>query len=308
MAQLTQFDTDSERHFAAYLDAAGHRWDRHPSIPGQSKIPDFGFDHSGVQVLCEVKERRPNDEQKKEDRLAMDAIAAGEQPENNPRHFNPIEAVRHSIVKGRSKFKDFCGQLCALVIYNNGNKDTRLRPHIIFEAMLGDGGFQANLNVETGVVDPSSFQSVFLPRGGEMVRSYDPLEPHESLTNISAIVALESYWIPNPLFELAREEEVARQTVQLGRSLTKQERAQIAIRLQLEAGLKRSLGQTWGLTVCTNPFASIPFPDDLFNGSFDARWSIVNGVLMRVFAGAQRLALDVPNEETGWATQLGASH
>jgi hypothetical protein len=270
--QSTDFDTVSEHYFAEYLDSTKYRWDRHPAIPGQSKIPDFGFDHRGVRVLSDVKERTPSKEQLEETQRVIDAAIAGER-HSTARHFNPVEQVRHLINQGRRKFKDFDGHLCALIIYNNGHRDVRLDPYIIFGAMLGNPGFTISLNTETGRTDPTTLKSGFLPRGGEMVRKYDPLTP-------------------NPAFAQAREEEIRRLTDQFGRPLSDEERAGIIGTLFFDLEMKASLGDTWGLTVCTNPFANIPLPDDLFAGPYDARWSMVDGVMTRVFAGEQRVAVD----------------
>jgi hypothetical protein len=293
--QSTDFDTVSEQYFAEYLDSAKYRWDRHPPIPGQSKIPDFGFDHRGVRVLSDVKERTPSKEQLEETQREIDAAIAGER-HSTARHFNPVEQVRHLINQGRRKFKNFDGHLCALIIYNNGHRDVRLDPYIIFGAMLGNPGFTLSLNTETGRADHTTLKSGFLPRGGEMVRKYDPLTPSKSLRNISAVVALEPYRVPNPAFAQAREEEIRRLTDKFSRHLSDDERAGIIGTLFFDYGMKASLGDTWGLTVCTNPFANIPLPDDLFAGPYDTCWSIVDGVMTRVFAGEQRVAVDEPDK------------
>ena len=157
--------------------------------------------------------------------------------------------------------------------------------------MLGDPGFQANLNVETGIIDHSSLRSSFLPRGGAMIRKYNPLTPSKSLKNISAVLALEQYRIPNPLFATEFNGEAHRRATRLRRQLTAHERAEVSHSL-ISGGVRYTLGETYGLTVCNNPFANIPLPDSLFNGAFDVRWSILNDELTPVFFGEQRLALE----------------
>ncbi len=236
--------------------------------------------------MSDLKERTPNAEQLEQSQREIEAAIAGERI-NSARHFNPVEQARHLIHQGRRKFKDFDCHLCALIIYNKGHRDVQLDPHTIFGAMLGDPGFTLSLDTATGRADPTTLQNEFLPRGGKMIRKYDPLTPSKSLRNISAVVALERYRIQNPAFAPAHDEQVRRQTVELGRPLTTEERLAIDCSL-IEGGTKLTLGETWGLTVCTNPFANIPFPDDLFVGPYDARWSMLNGVMTRVFAGEQR--------------------
>jgi hypothetical protein len=301
MAPTAQFDTVSEEYFAAYLDEAKHRWERHPRIPGQTKTPDFVFPHDGVQVFSEVKERTPNNEQLDAERTRLDAIAAGGPHISVARFFDPVDQVRRLINEGRRKFKDFDGYLCVLIISNNGHPDMRLDPIAIFGAMLGNPGFEVGLNVRTGVADAGSTRSVFLPRGGSMIRNYRPLTPSKSLRNVSAVVALESYRLPNPLFEHEFNEEMVRQTERFEGAMTREQelalREEVRVGLIFDRGLHMTIGDAWGLTVCTNPFGSIPFPKNLFNGPFDERWSVVDGEVTRLFSGEHRRALDRADDE-----------
>jgi hypothetical protein len=290
MTTTARFKTISEEYFADYLDCAKHRWVYEPDIPGQTKKPDFELSHSGVDVLCEVKQGELNDEELEEYRLEMEAIADGE-PDRNAGLVDPVRKLRHLIDEGRRTFASFDGHLCALVVYNNGHRDALLDPLFIFWALLGNLAVRATLNVKTCVVDRESLQYGFGTRGGALVRKTEPLTLCKSLKNISAVVALASYRIPNPLFAQARDEEMRSRSAQLGRPLTGEERAKIFGSLII-SGMEATIGDAWGLTVCTNPPANIPFPDDLFNGPFDARWSMVNNEMTRVFVGEQRLALD----------------
>jgi hypothetical protein len=266
------FVTESEAIFAAYLDNANYRWDYEPDIPSHYKKPDFRISRDGVEILSDVKERSPTE------------FIPG------ARHIDPVEGIRKLIEKGREKFKSFGDHICAIIVYNNGDHDTRLESMCIFEAMVGNLGFQASFVPDTGRIDLDSVQSVFLPRGGKMIKHYPTMEPYDSTRNISAIIALESYRIQNPLFAKSYDQQIDRRTTELGRPLTVDERCTIQYDLMFR-GIPATLGETSGVTVCTNPFAKHPFPDDIFNGPYDERWSMVDGQLTRVFVGVQRLAL-----------------
>jgi hypothetical protein len=172
MATGVQFKTKSEELFAAYLDEAKHAWDYEPLIPGHTKRPDFHVTDTALGLLFDVKERSPS-----------------EMP-SGPRCIDPIGKVRKLIESGRQTFKHFKDRPCGLVVYNNGDFDTRLDPFCIYGAMLGQPGIRFPFDPETGTMDGDAAESVFLPRGGKMVKHYEPFEPHDSTRNMSAVIAL----------------------------------------------------------------------------------------------------------------------
>jgi hypothetical protein len=271
--------TDSERCFAAYLDAAKHEWTYEPAIAGQVKRPDFAVTHDGIQVIFEVKERRSSDD------AALIPMPSG------ARNFDPVAQTRHLLKKGLETLRDFDGHTCAVVIYNNGNRDARLDPTCIYGSLVGNPGVWANMSADD-TVDAGTIKSGFLEWTADEARRY------ETPKNISAIIALDTYRIPNPAFEEAFNKEVDQQTENLKRPLTGREKAEIRQSLMIDGGLRMSLCDAPGVTVCTNPFATISFPESLFNGPFDERWSVVYGGVTRVFAGEHRLALDRPADES----------
>lgn len=116
-----------------------------------------------------------------------------------------------------------------------------------------------------------------------MIRHYSPLEPHKSKTNLSAIAALIPYRVPNAAFDPAFAAECTKQSANLNRDLTRDER--LTIRYSLLKSIPMTIRSTSRLVVCTNPFASHPLPTNVFNGPFDERWAICNGEMVRVFAG-----------------------
>jgi hypothetical protein len=293
MPTISQRDTESEKLFAAYLDREGHVWDRHPEFPGRRKKPDFSFMHNGVQVLCEVKQREANERQKAELQAYMDALLADEDSPSRARNFNPVKNASHLIKGGIETFKEFDNHLCALVVFDAGNPDTRLNPTTIYGTILGNPGFTAQLQTDTGVIDVRSVRATFIEWEGEEERRYRALE------NISAVIVLDLYSLPNPVFEEAFEQEAVRQSAENGRLLTDDE--QLAIRYGLlKAGMRMFLEPKPGVTVCVTPDAK-PFPKDLFMGPMDERWEVIEGMPTRVFIGEERLALEsLDNEGDGF--------
>jgi hypothetical protein len=153
--------------------------------------------------------------------------------------------------------------------------------------MLGEPGIQFPFNPESGTLDGDAAESVFLPRGGKMIRHYEPFEPHDSAQNMSAVIALAEYRIPNPAFKPAYAEEESRRVARLGRPLSSREKFYIGYDL-IAGGTPLTLGDAVGVTVCDNPLAKHHLPDTIFKGDFDQRWAIVEGALTRVFAGEHR--------------------
>lgn len=261
-----QFKTVSEQCFADYLDEYGYDWEYEPQFPGKSKKPDFRVRRDAIECLLDVKERSPK------------------HAPPGARNFDPIKGVRKKIEEGREKFKAFGDHLCGLVLYNNGDCDTRFNPWCIFGAMLGDPGLTVPFDVKAGTLDVESAQSEFLPRGGKMIRHYTPLVPHESTMNISAVIVPSLYGVPNPEFDRAVQNEIDRRQDHLGRSLHADERAVVV--WEVGPGVPPTLKRVPRVVVCTNPFAR-PFPDSIFDSPYDERWAIHNDSLERVFAGSQ---------------------
>jgi hypothetical protein len=290
MSPNPQYKTVSERHFAAYLENMEYVAEYEPDISEQTTKPDFVFEHDGLEVMCDVVERRPSEKQRAAEQLEAASVAPGDAMKPRARFYDPVKEVRHLIKEKRKKFKGYNGRLCALIMFNNGNRDIRLRPVFMFGAMMGNPGVQGCLSIATGVVDPSSIRSTYLPRGGSMVESYRDKKFHKSLQNVSAIIAMESFQLPNPQYETELAKRIQVRETQLNRYLSAEEKAFDVIDL-IEGGISPNVGQAWGLTVCLNPTARIRFPDNVFDGPFDEHWQLTGDCELRIFAGAQRLEM-----------------
>ena len=119
-----------------------------------------------------------------------------------------------------------------------------------------------------------------------MIRHYEPLEPHDSSTNISSIVIPRHLRPLNPEFSDAYEREAKRQRIHRGRELSLDESLDIKTQMIWDGSIPMRLAEETGVVVYINPFARHALPDSFFNGPYDERWSIENGTLQRVFAGS----------------------
>jgi hypothetical protein len=283
-----EYKTVSEGYFAAYLESAQYMASYEPDMKGQTTKPDFVFEYEGMQVICDVKERMPSVEQIAAEQLELESTPTGTLSRSRARSFDPVGEIRYLINEKRKKFKGYNDHLCALIFYNNGNRDVRFHPPFLFSAMIGDLGFRASISREIGVVDRRTIRDVFLDRGGSMIKSYRTGAYHESLRNISAICALESFEVANPEYIAALELEIQRRSGHLKRNLSGKERAGIVIDL-ITSGVRRTNGRSWGLTVCLNPIARVRFPDNVFNGPYDEHWELVGERPKRIIAGEHRL-------------------
>jgi hypothetical protein len=263
--------THSERLFAKYLYDFKYKWEYEQPSTGRAKVPDFLVERGEARCLCDVKERSPK------------------LPPPGARCFDPIKGIRKLIENGREKFREYDNQPCALVLFNNGDCDTRLDPVNIYGAMLGEPGCQFDFDFKTCTLDPDSARNVFLDRGGKMVRHYAPLEPHNSTRHISAIVAMTTSRPSNPKFKVARERECRSEAIRLGKELSAEQELEIVYSLLQTT--PATLDEVTRLTVCINPFALHPLSDSLFDGPYDERWAIVDGTLTKVFAGTEIDAL-----------------
>lgn len=271
------FRTVSEEWFAGYLDEAKYPWTYEPSVDGSSKLSDFHVTLEGLELFCDVKERKATD-----------------WPEG-AHCIDPYKGVRKLIKKSRDKFRNYKTQLCAPVVFNNGDYYTRLDPFCVYGAMLGEPAIQFDFIADEGRLDGDSARSVFTRSKGAIVECYGPLKIYESAKNISAVITLEKHSPKNPEFDVAHAAEVARQSAALGRPLTRDEAFGINYDL-LEQGLRYSLPERPRVIVCQNPFARVEFPEHLFKGDYDERWSLVDGTLTRVWQGPK---VDTSDDDEG---------
>lgn len=257
---------ESEQLFEQYLTANGYAdWLFEPKIPGKKKHPDYLLRWKGQEFLLEVKELREKE---------PPPIGKGLVPAKDP-----CKGLREEINEARKKFREFKeGWCCSLVVCNVADWQAELGPLWVFSAMLGDLGFTWSVDKDGNSV-PDQGGLTFLGRG-KMIRGKTGSPQN---TTISSIIVLQRYKLPDLDFERAFGRETSRLEAQNRRSLTAQELAEVACRVHQSFPQKTS--EVPRIVVVDNPFAGNPLPRDLFTGSYDERWALVDDCVQRVFVG-----------------------
>jgi hypothetical protein len=255
-----KFKNESERIFEQYLDSNGFQdqWVYEPSMPGKRKRPDYLLNWKGEEHFFEVKElrKKPNE------------------PAGKTMYFDPYPSLRSEIDEARKKFKEYKEYSCSLVVFNVDDRQARLDPLTVFGAMLGNLGIAMDFNSLKGMAVVGTEKNVFLD-GGKMING-KMIQPQN--TTISAIIVLEEF-CDNREREKALIEEMKKQS----RKFTVAEKLDMRMKLCK----KHPVRNVPRIVVIENPFARMSFPSDLFNKSFDERWSWRkdDGKITRVFEG-----------------------
>ena len=241
------------------------KWTHEPQIPGKSKKPDYLLNYNGQNCFFEVKELRKKDNE----------------PTKWPAYIDPYTGLREEINETRKQFKQFKDHLCSLVVFNIDDRQARLDPQTVLGAMLGNLGFEMDVDVAEGKAVEGTERSVFLG-GGKMI---DSKKGRRQNTTISAIVILEEF-LNNIDVEKAQGMEEEKQ----GKKFTGVELIDIRWKLYKNHHVMR----VPRVVVVANPFARIAFPEDLFVGPFDERWHWIkeNGEIERVFVGSKLRELE----------------
>lgn len=261
---------ESEKIFEQYLNSNGYqgKWSYEPTIQGKNKKPDYMLEYNNNSYFFEVKELR-----KKPD-----------EP-NFPAYINPYKSLRCEINEVRRKFKEYKKNSCSLLVFNIDDRQARLDPQHVFAAMLGNLGLTMDYDAEKGEAVSGSERNAF-GKKGKMI-DYKRNQPQN--TTINAIVVLEEF-PDNREIEKALREEV------------KKQKRQISIIDKL--GIRMKLYEDHHIEVVPraivieNPFARIPFPSDLFCGTFDEHWRIQSNKIERVFAGEALKEMEALKRET----------
>lgn len=176
---------------------------------------------------------------------------------SGPAVFDPYPPIYAKIKEGQKKFKEYDGMRCCLVLYNNGRDLAMISdPNIMCGAMYGRTGWTMNFDPELGcaVGDP---EPAFLS-GGKMIGFN---------TRISAVIALREYNLGTAKYT----SWVKRQWQSAG-NLPEPD---------FDVEEKKLC-----VIVFENAYADIPFPNDIFNGEFDARYGQVGQNIERKHWGS----------------------
>ena len=249
----------SELLFEEYL--AEYGWpapEHHPVFPGTTKLVDYRVFYKGQPLWFEVKEFAADE------KILNDGGGA----------YDPYVSIRAKIGKAAEKFRDYDGECCSLVLFNEQiNLVDVTSPMFVFGAMLGNVGFRVPVGLPRQD-RPSPVPSVFLA-GGKMVHPHFKTPQN---TTISAIIALERF----PLGQMEFRVLVAQKELEEGRDLPIGEFMQLLEdnRTQHERRVLRAI-------VYENPDAKRPLPSEIFVGPFDERYGRLGDTIGQVYAGPE---------------------
>jgi len=170
--------------------------------------------------------------------------------------FSSCPAIREKINAASKQFKNYKNDCCALVLWNT-NFYRSVLPQIVLSAAFG----------EIVREDPS-------PLGAEPSKYHfsgrAELGPNCN-TRISAIVVLAPYRLNHLWLEVWRKLDSKRQR---GETIETSDQFDLLHQLSPDGTADYSYEGTVRTVVLENPYAKIPFPDDMFVGRFDQRWSM----------------------------------
>jgi hypothetical protein len=227
-----------------YLSSQGLAFEFEKEHVGKSKRPDYTIAWRGSTIVLDVKDFDP--------------------PYTSPgaSAFDPYPRIREKIDQGRDKFKQYKELCCGLVLCNLGHPFVRLQePDIMLGAMYGDAGFTFPVNTATGIGEASKIKRAFLGRG-KMLR---PMWSQAQNTTISAIITLSAIQ-PHYLRLLDMIQADPARDIEDCQS-----------ELQRTVPDYDPMREVPRVIVWHNAVARIPFPTDLFCGSYDTHFGIVNG-------------------------------
>jgi hypothetical protein len=262
---------ESEKFFEQYLDLNGFsgKWIYEPQMPGKSKRLDYLLTYNNQECFFEVKELTKKDNE----------------PVKFPAYIDPYISLRTEIHDVRKQFKQFRDYSCSLVVYNIDDKQARLDPLTILGAMLGNLGFEMDIDALKGKAIDGTGKNVFLD-GGKMI---DGKRSQPQNTTINAIVVLEEFRNDSKIQKLIKK-EMEKQI----KPLTPEEHFALVMKV-IEDRPDSSESQTvLRVRIVENPFARIIFPAGLFVGPFDEhwRWTKQNRALERIFVGSKLRELE----------------
>ncbi len=231
----------SELVFEDYLAERGLGVPEHePAIPGKSKKVDYRLLYHGSALWFEVKEFAEDPK--------FFATKFGT--------FDPYVPIRNKINKASNKFKEYGGECCSLVLYNDKLNFAQARePSIVLASMLGDITYRVPISLDGSETASPLFQS--FGKGGAMNR--------RKCTRISAVITVERLAVGKRKGRIDHR----RKTLALGRKRTNDERYAF---IQKWAQPFREVALR--VVICENPFAPRRLPTDIFTGPYDERWGL----------------------------------
>ena len=242
-----------------------------PNFPGSTRRIDYRVSHPKYPLWFEVKEFD------QDPRLIGSGGGA----------FDPHIGIRAKIGKAGEKFRDYDGECCSLVLFNEAlNLVEICSPRIVLGAMLGSVGFRVPYNPATEAFDGPVEDNIFMD-GGKMIHPYIKTPQN---TTISAIIALERFKIGQRELQIAVEQKERAEQ----RSLDIEEHLNM-----LNDNREKFSRLVLRTIVYENPHANKALPRDVFVGPFDERWGQEGDLIKQVFVGPELTKLTETEHELG---------
>jgi hypothetical protein len=234
--------------FEEYLRHRGLTWE-YEALPGRKK-PDYAIPHPTGKCVVEVKEiRDPNP-------LPMNG-------------FRPDRPIRKKIRRARTQLGEYKEYCCSLAIFSDSMFGPS-EPGTILGAAFGPGFQQEGRDYSK--IDPTPPVYRFCRKSElspDLQFLSDPLLSPAANRTFSALILLAHYELSELHLEVWKR-LYARQ--QAGQEVDHADQFRLLKELGPTFGESRRYSGTIRVVVIENPFATIPFPDDLFRGPFDQRW------------------------------------
>jgi len=223
---------------------------QHEKLPGRKK-PDYLIQSAAGPCIIEVKEI--------------------EDPDPKPVHsFDPAKPVREKINFAKRQFREYKQFPCALAI-SSESPFGPYEPSIVLSAAFGPGYQQAGRDYRR--IDPKPPYYRFLPK------SRLPKDKHflanaalskAANRTFSAIILLTRYQLSELPLEAWRRTYVEQES---GQPVNTQNYFRHLQELYPTLGGQSRFSGTIRAIVIENRHCRIPFPEDLFRGPFDQRWT-----------------------------------
>lgn len=254
LASFMKGQNVSELLFEQYLAEQGlGKADHHPEFPGTTKRVDYRLLHNGRYMWFEVKEFA--DDQ---------GLFADRMPgEVRGRSYDPYKGIRNKINDAWKKFKDYDGECCSLVLFNErANLIDLSQADFVLGAMLGNIGYSIPIDIEKGGRAGPATQ-IF----GEQGKMLNPYTHEPQNTTINAVITLERLQVGQ------REQRIrfTKEEMQEARPLSWEES------FERRKSIPSDGDSVLRTIVYENPHAANPLPTDIFRGPFDVRWGFADG-------------------------------
>jgi hypothetical protein len=213
--------------------------------------PDYRVQHGNLTCVFEVKELT--------------------EPADTPGGKYRIAApIQEKIKDARKQFKEYEQCCCAIVLYNTGSIRRSVEVTSVMSAAFGRWErFPDPLNNEPLAYKFSGFDSAL---------------SQTKNTRISAVLVLAEYALDRLLAGAWKELQAKRER---GESVENSDCFNLLNRLDPDGCRKVSYPGTLRVVVIENPYASVPFPAELFIGPFDQRWRRESEHFRLAFLGSE---------------------